>query len=71
LPRLVEQVSVLWLPAFVLGLAFLFLIISFGAIVAIGFRNRRPGLSYFAGGMTTEKRNELVERRISGCPSPR
>jgi hypothetical protein len=48
--------SVLYVPAFVFALALLILIISFGAIVAIsmGFRNRRPGFSYFAEGTTTE-----------------
>ena len=43
--------SALWLPPFVLGLALLILIVSFGAIVSISFRNRRSGFSYFAGGM--------------------
>jgi hypothetical protein len=37
--------------AFVFGLALLILIISLGAIVAISFRNRGSGFSYFAGGM--------------------
>jgi hypothetical protein len=38
---------------FALALALLILIISFGAIVAISFRNRRPGFGYFAGGGAT------------------
>ena len=33
-----------------LGLVLLILIISFGAIFAIIFRNRRGGFHYFAGG---------------------
>ena len=43
--------SPLYVLAFVFGLALLILIISLGAIFAISSRNRRPGFSYFAGGM--------------------
>jgi hypothetical protein len=39
--------------ALALALALLILIISFGAIVAISFRNRRPGFGYFAGAVPT------------------
>ncbi len=47
--------SALWLPAVILVLALLVLIISFGAICAIRFRNRRPiSFSYFAGGMVPQ-----------------
>jgi ABC-type nickel/cobalt efflux system permease component RcnA len=42
--------SPLYVLAFVFGLALLILIVSLGAIVAISFRNRGPGFSYFAGG---------------------
>jgi hypothetical protein len=45
--------SPLYALAFVFGLALLILIISLGAICAIGPRNRRPGFSYFAGGMSS------------------
>jgi hypothetical protein len=47
--------SALWLPVFVLAIALLILIVSFGAILAIVSRNRRPGFSYFAGIKTTPK----------------
>jgi hypothetical protein len=43
--------SPIYVLAFVFCLALLILIISLGAIVAISFRNRRSGFSYFAGGM--------------------
>lgn len=43
--------SPLYVAVFVFGLALLILIISLGAIVAIGLRNRRPGFSCLAGGM--------------------
>ncbi len=43
--------SPLYALAFVFGLVLLILIVSLGAIFAITFRNRRPGFSYFAGGI--------------------
>jgi hypothetical protein len=45
--------SALWLPALILGIALLILIVSVGAIFAIGSRNRRPGYSYCKAQMTT------------------
>jgi hypothetical protein len=43
--------SPLYMLVFVFCLALLILSINLGAIVAISFRNRRSGFSYFAGGM--------------------
>lgn len=43
--------SPLYVMAFVFCLALLIVIISLGPIVAISFRNRRLGFSYFAGRM--------------------
>ena len=45
----------LYVLVFVFCLALLILVISLGAIVAISFRNRRSGFSYFAGAETGEQ----------------
>ena len=47
--------SPLYVPAFVLAGVLLVIMLVFGAIFALVYRDRRPGLSYFAGGMTTPK----------------
>jgi hypothetical protein len=39
--------SALYVLAIVLGLLLLVIVLTFGAIVAITYRNRRPGFSYF------------------------
>jgi hypothetical protein len=38
--------------AIVLALVFLVIAVVFGAIVALAYRKRRPGFSYFATGAT-------------------
>jgi hypothetical protein len=50
--------SALWLPAFILALGLLVPIVNFGAIFAIGFGNRRPGFTYFSGGMSQRSRTK-------------
>jgi hypothetical protein len=45
--------SALYVLAVVLALVLLVIIVAFGAIVATTCRNRRPGFSYFAAGITT------------------
>ena len=44
--------SVLYLPALILAGGLLFIV---GAVVVLACRDRRPGFSYFAYGMTTPK----------------
>jgi hypothetical protein len=44
--------SVLYLLAFILAGGLLFIV---GAVIALAYRDRRPGFSYFAYGRTTPK----------------
>ncbi len=44
--------SVLYLPALILAGGLLFIV---GAVVVLAYRDRHPGFSYFAYGMTTPK----------------
>jgi hypothetical protein len=47
--------SALYVLALILAGALLFIVVVFGAIVVLVYRDRRPGFSYFACGMTTPK----------------
>jgi hypothetical protein len=47
--------SALYVLAFVLALVLLVIVLGFGAILALAYRNRRPGYSYFAPTMKTPR----------------
>jgi hypothetical protein len=47
--------SALYVLAFVLALVLLVIVLGFGAILALAYRNRRPGYSYFAPRMKTPR----------------
>lgn len=47
--------SALYVLALIFAGALLFIFVLFGAIVVLVYRDRPPGFSYFAGGMTTPK----------------
>jgi hypothetical protein len=60
--------SPLYVLLFVFGLALLILVISSGAIFAIRSHNRRPGFSYFAGGMSSCSHAAATKSRIARLP---
>jgi hypothetical protein len=47
--------SAVYVLALILAGALLVIVAVFGAIVVLTYRDRRPGFSYFACGMTTPK----------------
>ena len=48
--------------AFIFGLVVLVIVVIFGAFVALAYRNRRFGFSYFVSGMTTPKVSDENDR---------
>jgi hypothetical protein len=49
--------SALYVPAIILAVALLFIIVVFGAIVFLVYRDRSPGYSYFTS--STQARRQL------------
>ena len=56
--------STLHVLALIIGLAVLFVVLVFGAIVVLVYRDRLAGFSYFAGGMTTSKSRMKIDQDI-------
>jgi hypothetical protein len=46
--------------AFIFGLVLLVIVAIFGAFVALAYRNRRPGFSYFASGRRPRSRTRTT-----------
>jgi hypothetical protein len=62
----VWMLPALYVLAFVLALVLLVIIVVFGAIFALGYRNRRPGFSYFACSDDKPK----ADARSGAAPAP-